>query len=342
MTPADQPVRKSARALLGVGAALLSAVFFGLNAVASKILYAPGAPAHLDATGLFVARGVWSLPLFLALAVLNLPRGRPLRPSGKDAALLLLCGLTYGPGTNALSALGARHTSASQAVMLLSLFPPVAAGLAALFLRERLSPIRAAAIVVGVCGAGVLAFSRSAGGATLGGDLLVAGFILTWALLTVAIRALDKIYPPLFVVGVFGVLGCLMLAAMGLASGRLDAALLPLQHRDLQTVLWFDLELVLLLSLCGQLLQAAALRSLAVSLVVALTSYGSIVFGLAASWLLLGERLSTGELVASAVLVTALALSLVPAGRNLPTGCRATAEGGAGLQAHRGPTPSRG
>jgi drug/metabolite transporter (DMT)-like permease len=47
-------------------------------------------------------------------------------------------------------------------------------------------------------------------------------------------------------------------------------------------------------------------------IVVALTSYGSIFFGLAASFLILAERPSTGDIVAGVLLVTALALSLVP------------------------------
>ncbi len=69
-----------------------------------------------------------------------------------------------------------------------------------------------------------------------------------------------------------------------------------MQHFDLQTVLWFDLELVLLLSLGGQLLQGMALRTLNVAVVVALTSYGSIFFGLAASLVILGERLTVQTL----------------------------------------------
>ncbi|AJA63772.1 drug/metabolite transporter (DMT)-like permease [Bradyrhizobium japonicum] len=85
-----------------------------------------------------------------------------------------------------------------------------------------------------------------------------------------------------------------------------------MRHVDLQTVLWFDLELVLLLSLAGQLLQSMALRVLDVAIVVALTSYGSIFFGLAASLVILGERLTVQDILAAALLVAALGLSLWP------------------------------
>jgi drug/metabolite transporter (DMT)-like permease len=296
---------------LAVSAALVSAAFFGVNAVASKLLYAPNAAAGFDAVSLFVARGVWSLPLFLLLAVVTRPRRFP-PLTVRNAGLFLFCGIAYGPGTNALSALGAHATSASHAVLLLSLFPPLAAGLAAIFLRERLSALKMFAIVIGIMGAATLTLSRSSGAATTIGDLLIAVFIFAWAILTLGIRQLDKTYPALFVVGVFGVIGCIALGAIGAAAGRLDSVLIPVQHFDLQTVLWFDLELVLLLSLAGQLLQSMALRVLNVAMVVALTSYGSIFFGLAASLLMLGERLTVQDIFAAAFLVTALGLSLWP------------------------------
>jgi hypothetical protein len=168
------------------------------------------------------------------------------------------------------------------------------------------------AILIGVFGALILTLSKSGAGSSVAGDAMIGAFILTWAVLTLGIRKLDSTYPPLFVVGVFGTLGCLLLTGMGLVTGRIDATLIPLKHFDAATIIWFDVELVLLLSLVGQLLQGVALRTLNVALVVALTSYGSIAAGLAASIVLLGEHLTVGEIVAGLFPVTALALSLVP------------------------------
>jgi drug/metabolite transporter (DMT)-like permease len=297
--------------LLPALAALLSSVFFGLNAIACKILFAPTAEAHFDPDSLFVARGFWSLPLFLALAVATIPRPFP-RLTRKTLGLLALCGLAYGPGTIALSTIGASKTSAAHAVLLLSLLPPLASMLAALLLHERLPALRIVAIVIGVIGAVLLTSSRSGAGATLAGDLLIGGFILAWAILTTGIRKLDTSLPPLFVAGVFGVIGCFLLCIIGLAAGRSDAALIPLNHFDATTIIWFDLELVFLLALVGQILQSVALRSLNVAMGVALMSYGSIAAGLAASIVLLGERLTAGEVLAGGFLVIALGLSIVP------------------------------
>jgi drug/metabolite transporter (DMT)-like permease len=141
---------------------------------------------------------------------------------------------------------------------------------------------------------------------------MIGGLILTWAFLTLGIRKLDTTYPALFVVGVFGTIGCLLLTGMGLVAGRIDAIFIPLNHFDATTIIWFDFWMVLLISLVGQLLQGVALRTLNVALVVALTSYGSIAAGLAASIVLLGEHLTVGEIVAGLFLLTALGLSLVP------------------------------
>jgi drug/metabolite transporter (DMT)-like permease len=141
---------------------------------------------------------------------------------------------------------------------------------------------------------------------------MIGGFIISWALLTLGIRQLDRTYPALYVVGVFGAIGSSFLGVIGVALGRLDAGIIPLRHFDPQTVIWFDFELVLLLSIGGQLLQGIALRMLNVAVVAALTSYGAIFFGLAASLAILGERLSIGDAIAGVFLVTALGLSRVP------------------------------
>jgi drug/metabolite transporter (DMT)-like permease len=172
--------------------------------------------------------------------------------------------------------------------------------------------LRIVAVLIGVAGAAILTLSKSGAGSSLAGDAMIGAFILTWALLTLGIRKLDTVYPALFVVGVFGTVGCLLLSGIGLVAGRIDAILVPLNHTDATTVIWFDVELVLLLSLVGQLLQGVALRTLNVALVVALTSYGSIAAGLTASIVLLGERLTGGEIMAGLFLVTALGLSLTP------------------------------
>ena len=139
----------------------------------------------------------------------------------------------------------ASETSAGHAVLLLSLFPPLAAVLASVFLRERLTVLRAVAILIGVVGAVILTLSKSGAGSSLAGDAMIGGLILTWAFLTLGIRKLDTTYPALFVVGVFGTIGCLLLTGIGLVAGRIDAIFIPLNHFDAATIIWFDFWMVL-------------------------------------------------------------------------------------------------
>lgn len=81
---------------------------------------------------------------------------------------------------------------------------------------------------------------------------MITAFIFTWVLLTLGIRKLAAVLPPLFVVGAFGPIGGLMLTIIGAALRQFDAVLIPVEHRDLATIIWFDVEPVLCLSLVGR------------------------------------------------------------------------------------------
>ena len=52
-----------------------------------------------------------------------------------------------------------------------------------------------------------------------------------------SVPALVGTYPALFVVGVFGTIGCLLLSGMGLVAGRIDAIFIPLRHIDAATII---------------------------------------------------------------------------------------------------------
>src|ERR1700722_15986623 len=84
-----------------------AAVFWGGNAIASKILYEPE-NTHFDAPGLFVARAAWSLPLFLIIALLARPKQAPSRT---DWLCLAGVGICFGPGACGFLALAAQYTS---------------------------------------------------------------------------------------------------------------------------------------------------------------------------------------------------------------------------------------
>ncbi|MGH7716669.1 MAG: EamA family transporter, partial [Vulcanimicrobiaceae bacterium] len=201
---------------------------------------------------------------------------------------------------------------ASHAVLLSSLAPPFATALAAIFLHERLLAIRLVAIGIGILGGGLLTLSRSASGAAPVGDAMIFVQVVMWAVMVLSLRILTRTYRPLFAAGVMGALGSLILVIAGASAHRLDAALLPLRYFDIRTVLAFDLELVVLLSIAGQICQSVALRILTVTPASTVIAYGSIFFGLLGSFLIVNEHLSPTEILAGSLLVIALALALTP------------------------------
>ena len=96
MIDASKPTSKQTW-LAAVLAALISAPFVRLNAVPSKLLFYPSAPARFDVVSLFVARGFWSPPLFLVLALATMPHALP-PLTWRNARLFAMCGITYGRG----------------------------------------------------------------------------------------------------------------------------------------------------------------------------------------------------------------------------------------------------
>ena len=92
-------------------AGLGSAIFFGLNATATKVLYAPDTPSHIDPLGLVTARSFWTLPLFVVLMLAAWPR-RAVKPSRRDLAWFALSGVCYGPATTGMFALDQRFDAA--------------------------------------------------------------------------------------------------------------------------------------------------------------------------------------------------------------------------------------
>jgi drug/metabolite transporter (DMT)-like permease len=283
-------------------------VFWAGNAIASKILYRPGG-AHFDAPGLFVARAAWSLPLFLLIAVLARPKAAPSRA---DWLYLIGIGVAFGPGACGFLALAAQYTSGAHVVLLMSLTPPVTAVLAALLLRERIDALRIAALGVGIAGALLLTITRSATGSTVSGDLLELVQVISLAVMFVLTRRLGKRYSPLFVGGVYGTVGMGLLVLFGLATDRLEPSIAQTLVPSSTTFWWFFGEIVIGLSIYGQIAQAFGLRYLDAGTVSFVTSYGTLILGGIGAVVLLHETIAPTGYLASGLLAIALALALMP------------------------------
>jgi drug/metabolite transporter (DMT)-like permease len=283
-------------------------VFWAGNAIASKILYEPGG-AHFDAPGLFVARAAWTLPVFLLIAVLARPKRAPSRA---DWLYLIGIGIAFGPGACGFLALSAQYTSGAHVVLLMSLTPSVTAVLAAPLLRERIDALRIAALGVGIAGAVLLTFTRSATGSTLFGDLLELVQVVSLGVMFVFTRKLGKRFSALFVGGVYGTVGMGLLLLFGLATGRLEPSIARSLVPSSTTFWWFFVEIDIGLSIYGQIAQAFCLRYLDAATVSFIASYGSLILGGIGAIVLLHETIAPSGYIASGLLAIALALALMP------------------------------
>jgi drug/metabolite transporter (DMT)-like permease len=298
------------RTTFAVLAIFSAAVFWGGNALASKILYQTPA-AHFDAPALFVARAAWSLPLFLLMALLARPKRVPTRA---EWLLLAGTGIAFGPGACGFLALAAQYTSGAHVVLLMSLTPPVTAVLAGFALRERVDAIRVVALGVGIAGAVLLTLTRSATGSTIYGDLLELVQVTAYATMLVLTRALGTRFSAFFVSGTYGAIGMGLLVLFGLATGRLGPSIAQTLTPNPTVLWWFFGEIVIGLSIYGQFAQAFALRYLSAGTTGLISSYGTLVVGVIGAVALLHEQIAPSGYAAGAMLALALALGLVPVG----------------------------
>lgn len=301
------PRRPSRATAWALAAVLLAAVVWGFNATSTKLLYAPDAPVHFDPIALVAARAAWSFPLLFGLAIFARPRN--LHFTREHAWLMGVAAVCYGPGLTGLYAIAVAKTSALHAALFFGLSPPLAALLGAVFLRERITALKAAGLGLGVAGALLLAFGRADQHAGLRGDLLLMLWGVFFGSQAIAVRILSRFYPTLFITGIAGSGGALLLVAMCLAAGRFDALTLPLTL-DPWTIVNFHLEMVLGLSFVAPMLQMYAIGSLDVALMSTLGLYGTTLVGLLAAVLILHERLAPVTIVAALMLLSALGASV--------------------------------
>ena len=283
--------------------------FFGMNPVASKVLFRPDG-AHFDGFGLFTARSAWALPIFAIITIANWPKGGIARSDWWKFAALGVC---FGPGQTGAYAVAAEHTSAAHVSLLLALAPILTGILGYFILREALTPLRIAALTLGIVGAGILTLTKSSSGAHPSGDAIFAIFLVCYPLFTILLRTMhaQARYGALFVTGAFGTIGTALLVLIGVALGHGAAILQPLDGaRD--NVIWFFGVMIVGLTILTQILQTFALRALGAGTFSVIASYGSLIYGMLGAYFILGERLTPIGLIAGALLALALGLAVVP------------------------------
>ncbi|GAC1405123.1 MAG: hypothetical protein NVSMB64_09440 [Candidatus Velthaea sp.] len=289
--------------------------FFGMNPVASKVLFRPEG-AHFDGIGLFTARAAWALPLFAVLALVRRPRTGIAR---RDWLKFTVLGICWGPGQTGVYALAAAHTSAAHISLLLALAPILAGILSYFILREAITPLRIGALMLGIAGAVVLTVTKSSTGSHWSGDAIMLVFIVSYPFFTIFLRLIhaEQRYHAFFVTGVFGSSGSALLLGAGLVLGRGAAVIQPLNGAP-DNLVWFFGVIILGLTILTQILQTYALQTLGAGTFSVIASYGSLIFGMAGAYIVLGERLTATGVLAGTLLAIALGLAVMPAKRAAP------------------------
>jgi drug/metabolite transporter (DMT)-like permease len=158
--------------LAGFALVILSALAFGFLAIFARFAYADGA-------------GTTSL-LFLRFAIaglfmLGLMRLRRLAfPRGKKLALFALMGAVGYAGQSFCYFTALKYASASLVALLLYVYPAIVTVLAAIFLKERLRPVKVAALVLALSGSALILGFEGSGEAR--GMLLALGAACIYAL----------------------------------------------------------------------------------------------------------------------------------------------------------------
>ena len=295
-----------------VAVVALVAVTWGLNAPVSKLLYRADGGALFDGYTLTVARAVWSLPLVALLLWRTWPKGA--RIPRADAAPFALLSVAFAASA-AVLAIALARTSAAHGVLCLGLTPAATAALEALRTRERPTLTALGAIAAGIAATAGLAANRSAAHGTFGGDLLLGAWVLIFAVYSVTARRLTAAYAPPFVVALSSTAGFALLAAGGVLLGLGGATLHALASPP--AALQFFGELIVGLNFVGPLGYAYAIRWSSALVAAAATLYGSVLAGLLAARLILGEGLSLSAQIAAVLILLSLGLTFARPARRL-------------------------
>lgn len=165
-------------------------LLWGLNWPAVKFMMTELPPLTVRALAFPLAAGL--------LAAVALALGHRLRPSREEIPALIVTGLLSVFAFNALTSIGQTLTEASKAAIVAYTMPAQTAVFAALFLGERLTGRRVAALAIGLAGLAALGYGSYAQVAAAPAGLLVmllAAFC--WALGNVSLKARSWTLSPL-------------------------------------------------------------------------------------------------------------------------------------------------
>lgn len=198
----------------------LTAVFWGGTFIAGRHVSQDLGPFTLAFLRFAVASA-----LLLALTGTKERRLPPLR--AKEMLPVVLLGLTGVFAYNALFFRGLRLIEAGRAALIIATCPAFIAAASALFLRERLGPVRTAGIVLSVLGAAVVVsrgdLRQALAGGVGWGEIFILGCVLSWTAYSLIGRSVMRRLSPLTAVAYSSVVGVAALAVPAVLEGLVPA-----------------------------------------------------------------------------------------------------------------------
>ena len=261
---------------------LLMAFFWGANITVIKVVLREMPPHAFNAIRMVIATAGFCVALALERT------DAPPRLTRADVLAIVGLGLIGQFIYQILFLDGVARTSASNSVLIIASSPVVIALLSAVLGHERIRPLHWIGLVFSVTGIYLIVRGRgtSTTGASMTGDLLMVGAVLSWGIYSVASRPVLARHSPIFVTGAAMAVGTLLY--IGYAWPELEA----LRWRDVPASAWAWLT-------------ASAVLALTVSYTIWYTAVQRIgnartsmysnlapLFGVALAVVWLGERLT--------------------------------------------------
>lgn len=279
------------RVAAGHAALAVVQVFFGLFPIFGTLAFTDGGFTPLGLVTWRIAAGALALG-GLAFVVY----GREAIPQRGDWIRFALCGLLGAALNQSLFLAGLARTTPMNAGLMMSLIPVFTFAIAAAVRQERFSTMRALGVAIALAGIVLMLVGRDSGfarGYGLG-NLLIALNGFSYACYLVLSKRLVTRYPPLVVIGWVYIFALPYLPYF--MAGETMIA-----ERE-NTAAWMSLAYIILFpTLLAYLLNMFALERVRAT-TTAIYIYAQPLVAGVASWVIFGERLSTGMSIAAACL----------------------------------------
>ena len=271
-------------------ALLTTATIWGTTAIATKVALESYPPFILSV-------GRWLVSLAIMLPVMRWFGVRPLLD--RRTAFLGLSGIV---GFNVFYTFGLERTTAANGSLLNGALPVVVALISFLVLKERMTALAVAGILISMAGVVITIVGATLNASVLG-NLLVFGAVLSWAIYTIYNRARMRHENAMSIIAGSAIFGVLFMAPMAVIEWTQQAPMAP------------DLELaaiVLYLSLgpamAANYLWVFALTRVSASQAAVFSNLTPVV-GIGLAWLILNEPITRFHVIGSILVIFGVVLT---------------------------------